>query len=80
MRVALFYGALFVIYGTHVPFTPLWLACRGLSPAEISVVMSAPLFLRVFVTPAVALAADRHQTHRGVMIVLAWAGSPWCWR
>jgi PPP family 3-phenylpropionic acid transporter len=74
VRVAMFYGALFVIYGTHVPFTPLWLASRGLSPAEISIIMSAPLFLRVLVTPALALAADRHQTHRSVMIALAWAG------
>lgn len=71
-RVALFYGALFVIYGMHVPFTPLWLAWRGLSPGEISAAMAVPFFLRVFITPAVALAADRHNTHRGVMIVLAW--------
>lgn len=73
-RVALFYGALFVIYGTHTPFTPLWLASRGLTASEISIIMSAPLFLRVFVTPALALAADRHQAHRTIMIVLAWIG------
>jgi PPP family 3-phenylpropionic acid transporter len=74
VRVAVFYGALFVIYGTHVPFTPLWLADRGLTAAEISIIMSAPLFLRVLVTPALALAADRHQSHRAMMIALAWAG------
>lgn len=74
VRVAMFYGALFVIYGTHVPFTPLWLADRGLTAAEISIIMSAPLFLRVLVTPALALAADRHQSHRAMMIGLAWAG------
>ncbi|MEQ1718325.1 MAG: MFS transporter [Hyphomicrobium sp.] len=73
-RVALFYGALFVIYGTHVPFTPVWLAWRGLSAGEISAVMAAPFFLRVFFTPAVALAADRHGAHRLAMIALAWAG------
>jgi PPP family 3-phenylpropionic acid transporter len=75
VRVALFYGALFVIYGTHVPFTPLWLADRGLTAAEITAVMSAPLFLRVLVTPALALAADRRQSHRSMMIALAWAGA-----
>ena len=58
-KVALFYGAIFVIYGMHVPFTPVWLDWRGLSAAEISTVMAAPFFLRLFVTPAVALAADR---------------------
>lgn len=75
VRISMFYGALFVIYGTHVPFTPLWLANRGLTAAEISIIMSAPLFLRVLVTPAVALAADRHQSHRAIMIALAWAGA-----
>ncbi len=74
VRVAVFYGALFVIYGTHVPFTPLWLADRGLTAAQISIIMSAPLFLRVLVTPVLALAADRHQSHRAMMIALAWAG------
>ncbi len=71
-KVALFYGALFVIYGMHVPFTPMWLDWRGLSAAEISTVMAAPFFLRLFVTPVVALAADRAGSHRTTLIVLAW--------
>ena len=73
-KVALFYGAIFVIYGMHVPFTPVWLDWRGLSAAEISTVMAAPFFLRLFVTPAVALAADRAGSHRTSLIVLAWMG------
>ena len=28
--VALFYGALFVVYGMYVPFMPVWLDWRGL--------------------------------------------------
>ena len=72
VRIALFYGALFVIYGMHVPFTPMWLAWRGLTPSEIAAIMAAPFFLRVVITPAVALAADRNGTHRSIMIVLAW--------
>lgn len=71
-RIALFYGALFLIYGMHVPFMPMWLAWRGLTPAEIAAIMAAPFFLRVVITPAVALAADRNGTHRKIMIVLAW--------
>jgi PPP family 3-phenylpropionic acid transporter len=71
-RIALFYGALFVIYGMHVPFTPLWLDWKGLTSGEISAVMAAPLFLRLFITPAVALAADRRGTHRRMLIVLGW--------
>ena len=72
--IALFYGALFIIYGTNVPFMPVWLDWCGLTAAEISAVMAAPLFLRVFVTPAVAVAADREGAHRIYLIGLAWLG------
>lgn len=72
MRVALFYAALFVFYGMHTPFLPVWLNWRGLSPGEISAVIAAPLFLRVFVSPIVAMAADRRAAHRRYLVVLAW--------
>ena len=73
LRVATFYGALFVCYGMHVPYTPVWLDWRGLSAAEISIVMAAPFFVRLVITPAVALAADRRGNHRQLLIGLAWA-------
>lgn len=72
IAVASFYGALFIIYGTHVPFMPLWLDWSGLSAGEISAVMAVPFFLRLFVTPTIALAADHAGTHRRYLIVLAW--------
>jgi PPP family 3-phenylpropionic acid transporter len=71
--VALFYGALFVVYGMYVPFMPVWLDWRGLTAGEISTVIAAPLFLRALVTPTVAVAADRGGTHRRYLIWLAWA-------
>lgn len=72
LKVATFYGALFVVYGMHVPYTPVWLSWRGLSAAEISAVMAAPFFLRVFITPAAAVYADRTGSHRRMLIALAW--------
>ncbi|MEQ1651176.1 MAG: MFS transporter [Hyphomicrobium sp.] len=72
-RVALFYGALFVVYGMHVPYTPVWLDGRGLTASQISTVMAAPFFLRLLITPGVAMAADRTGRHRIMLIVLAWA-------
>lgn len=72
LRLALFYGALFIVYGTLVPFMPVWLDWRGLSAAEISAIMAAPFFLRLLVTPAVALFADRHANHQQVLSRLAW--------
>ncbi len=70
--VALFYGALFVVYGTHIPFMPVWLDWRGLSPGEISIVVATPLFLRLLVTPVIAMVADRDGAHRRYLIILAW--------
>lgn len=72
MRIALFYGALFVVYGMHVPYMPVWLAGRGLTGAEISAVMAAPFFLRLLITPGIAMAADRTGRHRVMLIALAW--------
>lgn len=69
--LALFYGALFVVYGTHVPYMPVWLDWKGLSAAEISAVMAAPFFVRLLVTPLVALHADRQGAHRRTLIILA---------
>lgn len=72
LRVALFYGALFLIYGVHVPYLPLWLDWRGLSSNEIAIVMSAPFFLRLLVTPVVALKADRTGNHRSSVVLISW--------
>lgn len=71
LRVAVFYGALFLIYGIQVPYLPVWLHWRGLDPNEIAIVTAAPFFLRLIVTPTVALLADRHDWHRPLVIVLS---------
>lgn len=73
VRVALFYAALFVIYGVHLPFLPVWLDWRGLSPNEIAAITSAPFFLRLAVTPAAALIADRSGSHRRIVVAASWA-------
>ena len=71
MRVALFYAALFLIYGVHVPYLPVWLDWRGLTPGQIGVVMAAPFFVRLFVTPSLALLADHQGSHRRTIALLA---------
>jgi MFS transporter, PPP family, 3-phenylpropionic acid transporter len=70
LRLAIFYGALFLIYGIHLPYLPVWLDWRGLTPQEIAIVTSAPFFLRVFITPTVAMMADRSDRHRTLVIAL----------
>lgn len=71
-RVALFFGALFLVAGVKLPYLPVWLDWRGLTAGEIAIVAAAPLFLRIFATPVVAVLADRRGNHRGVVVGLAW--------
>lgn len=72
LRLACFYGALFLILGVHLPYLPVWLDVRGLTAVEIAVVTAAPLFLRVFITPTAAMVADRTGRHRTLINALAW--------
>lgn len=73
-RVSLFYAALFLIYGFHVPYLPLWLGWRGLSEIEVAIVTGAPFFLRLAVTPVVAIAADHRGNHSRCILWLAVVG------
>lgn len=70
-RVGLYFAALFLIYGTHVTYFPVWLAWRGLSPEQIGLITALPIFLRVLVTPAIAAHADAHHNHREMIVMLS---------
>jgi len=72
LRLAAFYGALFTIYGVHLPYLPVWLDMRGLSAEQIAAIAAAPYFLRVFITPTVAMWADVTGRHRALINGLAW--------
>ncbi|MEQ1712090.1 MAG: MFS transporter, partial [Hyphomicrobium sp.] len=69
----LFYAALFLIYGIHLPYLPVWLDWRGLGASEIGLVTAAPFFVRLAVTPVVAVFADQYGAHRSLVIALAWS-------
>jgi MFS transporter, PPP family, 3-phenylpropionic acid transporter len=73
VRISLFFGALFVILGLVLPYFPVWLHSRGLSPIEISIITAAPLFARVAFTPAMGFVADHLGNYRLVIITLAWS-------
>lgn len=72
LRLGAFYGALFLIYGVHLPYLPVWLDARGLTAEQIAVITAAPYFLRAFITPTTAMLADRIDGHRRLINVLAW--------
>jgi MFS transporter, PPP family, 3-phenylpropionic acid transporter len=70
-RMAVFFGALFLIYGVHVTYFPVWLHWRGLTSEEIGFIVGVPIFVRVLATPAIAAYADARGNHRRVIIALA---------
>ena len=72
-RLSAFYGALFLIYGAHVPYFPVWLNGRALSASDISIIVAAPFFMRLLVTPVLAVFGDRYQAHRSMILLLSWA-------
>ncbi|OYX99057.1 MAG: hypothetical protein B7Y80_13585 [Hyphomicrobium sp. 32-62-53] len=71
-RIALYFAAMFVIYGVLIPFLPVWLDGRGLDANEVAIVMAVPFILRIAVTPTVAIFADRLGAHRLFIIASAW--------
>ena len=70
--MAAFYGASFLVVGSNGPYLPVWLDWRGLTPAQISMVLSAPMFGRLLFTPAISYIADRGGRTRLIIICLAW--------
>ena len=72
VRLALFYGAIFILIGVFLPYFPVWLNARGLTAGEIGIVLSAPLFVRVLVTPAISFMADKSGNRRLMVIGLSW--------
>ena len=74
VRLASVFAALFVILGTQLTYLPVWLDARGLTAAQIAFATSTPTFLRLVVTPTIAVLADRAQAHRGIIMALCWCG------
>jgi PPP family 3-phenylpropionic acid transporter len=73
LRLALFYGGVFVAMGIQLPFLPVWLAAKGLDAAAIGMVLAVPMVMRVAAVPLVTRAADRHTALRGALIATALA-------
>ena len=71
VRYALFYAALFLTIGIYVPFWPLWLAGRGLSPGEIGIIFALGSWSRIVANPAMARIADRSRNGKAVVVVLS---------
>ncbi len=71
VRLAAFYGALFLVVGALLPFWPVWLAARGLTPGQIGVVVALGVMIKILGNPLAAAVADRLGERRRPIIVLA---------
>src|ERR1700726_781658 len=70
-RLALFYGTLFGLIGTHLPFFPVWLRAVGIDPSWIGIITAVPSVTRFTILPFVTGLAERHQSLRGAVIATA---------
>src|SRR6267154_5034542 len=70
-RLALFYGTLFGLVGTHLPFFPVWLKAVGIEASWIGIITAMPAVTRFTALPFVTSLAERRQSLRGALIVTA---------
>ncbi len=71
VRSCLVYVANFSAAGLNQPYLPVWLSSRGLGDSEIALVISAPMFLRLVLTPLFGSIADRTGNYRTFVNVMA---------
>src|ERR1700704_126917 len=72
-RLALFYGTLFGMMGTHLPFFTVWLKAVGIAAFWIGIITAVPPVTRFTVLPIVTGLAERRQMLRGAIIVTGFA-------
>ncbi len=71
MRLALFYGTVFGLVGTYLPFFPVWLKAVGIDASWIGIITAVPAVARFTILPFVTGLAERRQSLRGAIIVTA---------
>ena len=69
-RIALIFTAIFFPLGVHLPYFPLWLEAKGFDAAQIGIILSAPMFLRIVTTPLLTALADRAGDRANVLVAL----------
>lgn len=69
LRMSLFFAVMFGTVGVHLPFWPVWLAGRGLSPADMGLVMATGLVVRGFTMPLIGSISDRAPDRRVVLVI-----------
>jgi PPP family 3-phenylpropionic acid transporter len=74
LRLSLFYASVFSVVGLQLPYWPLYLSYKGLSPAEIGQVLAGGSLIRILANPLAGHIADGRGERRPTMIALAIVG------
>lgn len=69
LKLSAFYATLGLSTGIGMPFFPLWLEDRGVSFAEIGIILATPMVVRIFFVPLATRLADRFNMWRGAMLI-----------
>ena len=72
-RLALFYGTLFGMVGTHLPFFPVWLRAVGIDASWIGIITAVPSVTRFTILPLVTGLVERRGSLRSAIVVTAFA-------
>jgi MFS transporter, PPP family, 3-phenylpropionic acid transporter len=75
LRFSVFYAFLTIGTGMQLPFLPLWLHGKGLSVAEIAIVIAGMTASRFVAIPLAAYFADRYRNRRGLIILFSFAST-----
>ena len=68
-RLALFYGAMFGLMGTHLPFFTVWMKAVGIDSFWIGIITAVPPVTRFTFLPFVTALAEKRQSLRGAIII-----------
>ncbi len=71
VRLSLFYGTVFLVLGTHLPFFPVWLRAIGIDAAWIGIIGAVPAVTRFTILPVITGLAERYRALRGAMMLTA---------
>jgi PPP family 3-phenylpropionic acid transporter len=72
-RLAVFYGTMFGMVGTHLPFFTVWLKAVGIDAFWIGVITAVPPVTRFTVLPLVTALAERRHALRAAIMVTGFA-------
>ena len=70
VRYALYFATVFVAIGAHLPFWPLWLQARGLTPGEIGLLLALGSWVKLVANPGLAHLSDRAGWGKGSIVLV----------